>query len=193
MSANIPSVISEIDPFTKLLSKDKQSKFDILTRSSRLTRCQQNRTDIMCPWMQHRWLCMYVWVTYSELISFGIVRGICEVPTQTIVSLEQEHPEGHLKFLLDSAAPQMYKSANPASSHCLVSAMVILAHEWWSCRPRSVLAAALPRLDDIKLQQYSANPWHRLTQLQRRPGRLLLMERGGKKNKNWDSAKMEMC
>lgn len=45
--------------------------------------------------------------THSELISFGIVRGICEVPTQMMVSLEQEHPEGHLKFLLHSAAPQM--------------------------------------------------------------------------------------
>lgn len=42
--------------------------------------------------------------TYSELISLGIVGGICEVPTQMMVSLEQVHPEGHLKFLLDSVA-----------------------------------------------------------------------------------------
>lgn len=41
--------------------------------------------------------------THSELISFGMVRGICEAPTQMMVSLEQEHPEGHLKFFFDAA------------------------------------------------------------------------------------------
>lgn len=65
-------------------------------------------------------------VTHSELISFGIVRGIWEAPTQTMVSLEQEHPEGHLKFFLDCAASQTYRNASPASSqHGLGRAMLV--------------------------------------------------------------------
>lgn len=70
---------------------------------------------------------LYVLVTHSEWISLGISRGICVVPTQMIVSLEQEHPEGHLKYLLTSATPQIHRRANPATSHCLVHA--ILEHQ----------------------------------------------------------------
>lgn len=68
------------------------------------------------------------WFTHRELISFGIVRGMCEVPTQMMVSLVQEHPEGHLKILLDSAAPEINRSAIPARSHCCVCAMLPLGH-----------------------------------------------------------------
>lgn len=56
--------------------------------------------------------------TYKELISVGIVLGICEVPTQMMVSLEQEHPEGHLKTLLDSTAgPEAMRSRTLIRSH----------------------------------------------------------------------------
>lgn len=65
-------------------------------------------------------------VTHSELMSFGMVLGICAVPTQMMVSLVQVHPEGHLKTFLDSAAPQTNTRAKAARSQCPVCVMLLL-------------------------------------------------------------------
>lgn len=83
------------------------------------------------------------------------------MPTQTIVSLEQEHPEGHLKFLLDSAAPQIYRSANPASSHCLVRAMLIPAHQ---CGSLKAVVRAGSGFSPPGRHQTAALYWKPLTQ-----------------------------
>lgn len=97
MRENIPSVISAIDPLTTLLLGDKaagQTDCNCLQPAGNLRGTSAQHMNI-----HHQGYNKYIFIlenTYKELMSLGIVRGICEVPTQMIVSLEQEHPEGHL-------------------------------------------------------------------------------------------------
>ena len=53
-----------------------------------------------------------------------MVRGIAVVPTQMMVSLEQEHPEGHLKFLLELTARLKPMRRKLINSHCFRNAMM---------------------------------------------------------------------